>query len=69
VRGRVLGQDRPSISYPGEVPDTPPGPEFWAHPFLALPEFEPVRLPEGGRLGVPNINMDALLRFLLSDVV
>jgi len=69
VRGRVLGQDRPSISYPGEVPDQPPDAGFWQHPFLALPVFEPMRLPEGGRLGVPNINMDALLTFLLSDVL
>jgi predicted YcjX-like family ATPase len=69
VRGRVLGQDRPSISYPGEVPDQPPDDAFWQHPFLALPVFEPMRLPEGGRFGVPNINMDALLAFLLSDVL
>ena len=67
VRGRVLGQDRPSISYPGEVPDQPPDASFWQHPFLALPVFEPMRLPDGGRLGVPNINLDALLAFLLRD--
>ncbi len=52
-------------SYPGEVPDRPPDAEFWQHPFLALPQFEPMRLPDGGASGVPNIGMDALLDFLL----
>jgi hypothetical protein len=68
VRGRVLGQQVITRSYPGEVPDRPPDAEFWEHPFLALPHFEPMRLPEGGRLGVPNIGIDALLNFLLEDV-
>jgi len=69
VRGRLLGAERAGRSYPGEVPDKPPGPEFWAHPFLALPDFEPMRLPLGGRGGVPNVNLDALLAFLLEDVL
>ncbi|MEF8763302.1 YcjX family protein, partial [Stenotrophomonas sp. A3_2] len=69
VRGRVLGQERAAVSYPGEVPDRPPDAEFWAHPFLALPQFEPVRLPDGGHYGVPNIGLDAVLGFLLEDVL
>ena len=69
VRGRVLGGDRMTRSYPGEVPDRPPDPSFWAHPFLALPAFEPRHLPAGGRAGVPQIGLDALLAFLLEDVL
>ena len=69
VRGRVLGQSVLTRSYPGEVPDRPPDAEFWQHPFLALPAFEPMRLADGGRSGVPNIGMDALLTFLLGDVL
>ncbi len=69
VRGRVLGQQVMTRSYPGEVPDRPPDGDFWAHPFLALPHFEPMVLPDGGRLGVPNIGLDALLAFLLEDVL
>jgi hypothetical protein len=69
VRGRVAGAERAGRSYPGEVPDKPPGPDFWAHPFLALPDFEPMRLPLDGRGGVPNVNLDALLGFLLEDVL
>ncbi len=69
VRGRVLGSAAMTRSYPGEVPDRPPDAAFWAHEFLALPDFEPARLPADGRLGVPQIGLDALLAFLLEDVL
>jgi predicted YcjX-like family ATPase len=69
VRGRVAGEARAGKSYPGEVPDRPPGPEFWTHPFLALPDFEPMRLTLGGRGGVPHIGLDLLLAFLLEDLL
>ena len=46
VRGRVLGDERLTRSYPGEVPDRMPEPGFWSHAFLALPVFEPRRLPK-----------------------
>ncbi len=69
VRGRVLGDTRPTRSYPGEVPDRPPEPDFWSHAFLEPPIFEPRRLPQGGRGGVTQIGLDALLAFLLEDVL
>ncbi len=69
VRGRVIGDARMTRSYPGEVPDSPPDDGFWAHPFLELPQFEPLRLPDGGRGGVANIGLDGLLAFLLEDVM
>ena len=68
VEGRMAGKGRVR-SYPGEVPALPPGPAFWAHPFFALPEFEPPLLAEGGRGGVPQLDLDALLAFLLEDVL
>ncbi len=68
VRGRVEGRGLVG-SYPGEVPDRPPGPEFWVHPFLAIPEFQPTRLPLGARGGIPHINLDTLLAFLLEDMM
>ncbi len=69
VRGRVLGQQVMTRSYPGEVPDRVPDADFWEHPFLALPQFEPMRLADGGRTGVPNIGVGHLLDFLLEDVL
>ena len=68
VRGRIAGQGM-GLSYPGEVPDSPPDEAFWAGEFFDLPAFEPTRLPGGGRAGVPQIELDALLAFLLDDVL
>ncbi len=69
VQGRRLGDERPVRSFPGEVPHTPPDAEFWAHPFLELPDFEPIRPPDNGRGGVPSLGMDTLLLSLLEDVL
>lgn len=69
VRGRVAGEAKAGRSYPGEVPDRAPDAAFWAHPFLAMPDFEPLRLALGGRGGVPHIGLDSLLAFLLEDVL
>ena len=69
VRGRVLGERQMTRSYPGEVPDRAPDAAFWAHPFLNLPAFEPVRLAQQGRLGVPNIGVEAMLGWLLEDLL
>jgi uncharacterized protein len=69
VRGRIIGEPRPARSYPGEVPDAPPDDAFWQHRFLALPDFEPMRPPEDGRGGVPQIGLDSLLAFLLADIL
>ncbi len=68
VRGRVRG-GQAARSYPGEVPDRLPEAEFWTHRFLSLPDFEPLRLPSGGRLGMPSLDLDRLLLFLLEDVL
>lgn len=69
VRGRRIGDERLLRSYPGEVPDRVPDDAFWAHPFLRLPEFEPLRPPQDGRGGVPELGLDALLCFMLDDVL
>jgi len=69
VRGRIIGGSRPARFYPGEVPDSVPDDMFWQHRFLALPNFEPMRLPEGGRGGIPQIGLDALISFLLADML
>jgi predicted YcjX-like family ATPase len=69
VRGRIIGESRPARFYPGEVPDSVPDDLFWQHRFLALPDFEPMRLPESGRGGIPQIGLDALVAFLLADIL
>jgi predicted YcjX-like family ATPase len=69
VRGRIIGEPRPARSYPGEVPDGVPDDTFWQHRFLALPDFEPMRLPEAGRGGITQLGLDALVAFLLTDIL
>ena len=69
VRGRIVGEPRPARFYPGEVPDGVPDDLFWQHRFLALPDFEPMRLPEAGRGGIPQLGLDALIAFLLMDIL
>jgi uncharacterized protein len=69
VRGRIIGEPRPARFYPGEVPDGLPEDMFWQHRFLALPDFEPMRLPEAGRGGIPQLGLDALVAFLLADIL
>jgi uncharacterized protein len=68
VRGRIAGEGV-GLSYPGEVPDQPPDDAFWQHEFFDLPAFEPTRLPDAGRVGVPQIALDSLLAFLLDDLL
>ncbi len=68
VRGRIAGQGV-GLSYPGEVPDSPPDAAFWSGEFFDLPQFEPTRLPGAGRTGVPQIELDALVTFLLDDLL
>ncbi len=69
VVGHQVGERARAKSYPGEVPPSPPDARFWAEPFYALPNFQPVRLPMEGRAGVPNLNLDAVLLALLDDVL
>jgi predicted YcjX-like family ATPase len=69
VRGRIINEPRPARFYPGEVPDGVPDDAFWQHRFLALPDFEPMRLPEAGRGGIPQLGLDDLIAFLLRDLL
>ncbi len=69
VRGRVVGEGKAGRSYPGEVPDRVPEAGFWAHRFLSLPDFEPIRVPAGGLGGVAQLGLDQLLAFLLEDLL
>lgn len=69
VVGRRLGEERAVRFYPGEVPSDVPDGRFWAHRFLTMPAFEPLRPVEGGRGGVRAIGLDAVLLALLDDVL
>ncbi|HYZ31005.1 MAG TPA: YcjX family protein [Crenalkalicoccus sp.] len=68
VRG-VLKDGRIARFWPGEVPLSPPGPGFWKHPFFEMPEFQPPRLDPAGGAGIPHLGMDALLAWLIGDLL
>ena len=68
VRG-LLADGRSAKVYPGEVPLRPPEPGYWAHGFFEMPEFQPPRLGPDGASGVPHLGMDALLAWLIGDLL
>jgi predicted YcjX-like family ATPase len=69
VRGVQLQDGRVAKVFPGEVLAGPPKPNYWEHPFFAMPEFQPPRLTAGGFSGMPHLGMDELLAWLIGDLL
>ena len=51
----------------GQVPIRPPRPESWGTPFLNIPVFEPPLIDPAPVDGIPHINLDLALEFLIGD--
>jgi predicted YcjX-like family ATPase len=68
VRG-VLPNGKLARVYPGEVPLRPPGAEFWTHELFQMPAFQPPRLNAEGRDGLPHLELDRLLAWLIGDLL
>lgn len=69
VVGLPQGADRRVRFFPGIVPVTPPPSGFWGERFTEFPVFQPPRLDPASGLGIPHINIDKALDFLLGDVL
>jgi len=69
VRGVLLQEGRSAKVYPGEVPMSPPQPGFWRHAYFEMPAFRPPRLDPAGTSGVPHLGLDALLAWLIGDLL
>jgi predicted YcjX-like family ATPase len=69
VRGLLMEGGRMAKVYPGEVPLRRPEPGFWDHAFFEMPLFQPPRLAGDGRAGVPHLGLDALLAWLIGDLL
>jgi uncharacterized protein len=69
VIGLPQGVDRRIRFFPGIVPVTPPPAGFWGERFTAFPIFQPPRIQGAGGDGVPHINLDKALEFLLGDAL
>jgi hypothetical protein len=67
VRGFALAEDRALVVYPGEVPSHPPDPAAWPH--FTMPAFRPPRLDASGQAGAPHLGVDAVLAWLIGDLL
>jgi len=55
--------------FPGIVPVTPPPAGFWGERFTEFPIFQPRRITSAPGDGIPHINLDKALDFLLEDIL
>ena len=67
VIGREVGNPKQSKFFAGQVPIRPPRPSEWATPFLNIPVFEPPAIDPAPVDGIPHINLDLALEFLIGD--
>jgi len=67
VVGRPVGSNKQSKFFVGNVPIRPPRPDAWGSPFLNVPLFEPPAIDPSPVEGIPHINLDLALDFLLGD--
>ena len=45
----------------------PPRPDAWGAPFLEIPTFEPPLIDPAPVDGIPHINLDLALEYLIGD--
>jgi predicted YcjX-like family ATPase len=69
VIGLPEGGERRIRFFPGIVPVTPPPPGFWGERFTEFPVFQPPRITGAAGDGIPHINLDKALDFLLEDAL
>jgi predicted YcjX-like family ATPase len=69
VIGLPEGGRRRIRFFPGIVPVTPPPAGFWGERFTEFPVFQPPRIAGAAGDGIPHINLDKALEFLLGDAL
>ncbi len=67
VKGLVPGSDTPKKFFPGDIPLEPPSSAFWTNGLFTMPGFLPPRLDPNGVAGIPNLDLDAAVAFLMGD--
>jgi len=67
VIGKPIGTAKQVKFFVGNVPIRPPRPEAWGTRFLNVPVFEPPPIDASPTDGIPHINLDMALQFLLGD--
>ncbi len=69
VIGLPQGSQRRIRFFPGIVPVVPPPEGFWGERFTEFPVFQPPRIETAAGDGIPHINLDKALDFLLGDAL
>ena len=69
VVGLPEGGERRIRFFPGIVPVTAPPTGFWGERFTEFPVFQPPRITGADGDGIPHINLDKALDFLLEDAL
>jgi uncharacterized protein len=69
VIGLPEGGERRIRFFPGIVPVMPPPEGFWGERFTEFPVFQPPRIAPAAGDGVPHVNLDKALNFLLGDAL
>ena len=67
VVGRPVGSETRAKFFVGNVPIRPPRGQAWGKPFLNIPVFEPPAIDASPIDGIPHINMDLALEYLIGD--
>jgi predicted YcjX-like family ATPase len=67
VVGRPVGRDKKAKFFVGNVPARPPRAAAWGKPFLNIPVFEPPIIDVSPTDGIPHINLDLALDYLIGD--
>lgn len=67
VVGKPVGSETRAKFFIGNVPAKPPRPEAWGKPFLNIPVFEPPAIDVSPVDGIPHINLDLALDYLVGD--
>jgi hypothetical protein len=67
VVGMPVGKDKRVKFFPGPIPTKPPKPGEWPERFLDIPSFRPPSIESAPTEGIPHINLDAALEFLIGD--
>lgn len=67
VIGRMVGAGKQTRFYIDAIPVQPPRPDGWGAPFLGIPQFEPPLIDPAPVDGIPHINLDLALDYLIGD--
>jgi uncharacterized protein len=69
VVGLPEGGEKRIRFFPGIVPVRPPPSGFWGERFTEFPAFQPPQITRAMEDGIPHINLDKALNFLLEDTL